>query len=71
MTNSLSFLPQTDHIIMLDNGSIVESGSYNQLIDKDGPFKEFIKAFRTTTESETHIAEGFKNSYSEILKSFL
>lgn len=47
---------------MLDNGSIVESGSYNQLIDKDGPFKEFIKAFRTTTETETHSSEG-KNDY--------
>jgi ATP-binding cassette subfamily C (CFTR/MRP) protein 1 len=45
VTNSLSFLPQVDQIIMLENGTICEIGAYEELKDKDGPFAEFIKIF--------------------------
>jgi ABC-type multidrug transport system fused ATPase/permease subunit len=45
VTNSLSFLPQADEIIMIDNGSIIESGSYDELISRKGSqFVKFIQS---------------------------
>ena len=45
VTNSLSFLPQVDQIIMLENATITEMGTYNELKVKDGSFAEFIKIY--------------------------
>jgi ATP-binding cassette subfamily C (CFTR/MRP) protein 1 len=44
VTNSLNYLPQMDTVIMLENGEIVESGSYDELKSKNGFFVEFIKS---------------------------
>ena len=41
-TNSLSFLPECDRIIMLKDGEIKEIGTYNQLRGTRGDFDEFI-----------------------------
>ena len=51
VTNSLSFLPQTDEIFMLDNGRIVEIGTYDNLISKGGEFAEFIKKYLSNNEA--------------------
>ncbi len=51
VTNSLNFLPQVDEIIMIDNGNIVENGTYNDLKDKNGIFTEFMKAYLESNES--------------------
>jgi ATP-binding cassette subfamily C (CFTR/MRP) protein 1 len=45
VTNSLSFLPQCDQVVMLENGSIAEVGSYESLLAKTGPFATFIKSY--------------------------
>ncbi len=46
VTNSLNALPQVDEIIMLENGCIVETGSYEQLKNKqDGKFAELMKKY--------------------------
>ena len=34
VTNNLSFLPQVDHIIVLENGSIVDQGTYQDLAQR-------------------------------------
>ena len=34
VTNNLSFLPHADHIIVMENGSILDQGSYQELIEK-------------------------------------
>jgi len=49
-TNSLSFLPQVDEVIMLEKGEIVEKGSYEQLKNKQGAFAEFIKLYLLSQE---------------------
>ena len=41
-TNSLSFLPECDRIIMLKDGQIKQIGTYEQLKRDDGAFNEFI-----------------------------
>jgi ABC-type multidrug transport system fused ATPase/permease subunit len=46
VTNSLSFLPQADEVIMLENGTIAEIGTYDELVHrKDGAFSQFMKNF--------------------------
>jgi ABC-type multidrug transport system fused ATPase/permease subunit len=51
VTNSLSFLPQCDQIIMLDNGTISEVGQYDDLKERDGAFANFIKLFLANNET--------------------
>ena len=51
VTNSLSFLPQADYILMLESGSIVERGTYDELMKIDGVFKEFIKNYLKSKDS--------------------
>jgi ATP-binding cassette, subfamily C (CFTR/MRP), member 1 len=46
VTNSLNVLPQVDEVIILENGYIVETGSYEQLKNKhDGKFAELMKKY--------------------------
>jgi len=45
VTNSLSFLPQVDEIILLEHGQIVEKGSYEQLKNKNAAFTDFIRLY--------------------------
>ena len=41
-TNSLAFLPECDRIIVLEEGKILEIGSYDHLIKTSKLFREFI-----------------------------
>lgn len=38
-------MPNSNQIILLENGSIVDSDSYEALVNKNGPFSNFIKAY--------------------------
>jgi ABC-type sulfate/molybdate transport systems ATPase subunit len=43
VTHAISFLPHVDKIVSLENGRITETGTYDELMDKKGPFSEFVK----------------------------
>lgn len=58
VTNSINFLPQTDLIFMLDNGQVVESGNYYELIKQNGHFSHFVK---NSFVNETQIDQGQKS----------
>ncbi|OQV17365.1 Canalicular multispecific organic anion transporter 2 [Hypsibius exemplaris] len=45
VTHGISFLPQTDQIVVLSLGSVSEVGSYNQLLENDGAFAEFLRTY--------------------------
>ncbi|KAL0070194.1 hypothetical protein AAF712_002684 [Marasmius tenuissimus] len=45
VTHALHFLPYMDYIITLNNGSIVEEGTYSDLIARGGAFARFIEEF--------------------------
>lgn len=45
VTNSLSYLPQVDQIIYLENGSICDKGKYHDLINQKGKFSHFMKTY--------------------------
>jgi ABC-type multidrug transport system fused ATPase/permease subunit len=57
VTNSLSFLPEVDEIIMLDNGDILEMGSYAELVKNNGHFAKFIENYFTSSNQEEEVEE--------------
>lgn len=61
-TNSLSFLPQCDGIIMLENGTVSESGTFEELKNKNGSFARFIKLYLENNEANK---ENIKNQQEE------
>jgi len=42
VTHGIQYLPDTDFVIVLDEGQITESGTYAQLIAANGPFSKFL-----------------------------
>ena len=42
VTHGVSYLPQTDMILVVKNGTISERGTYKQLLKKGGEFAEFL-----------------------------
>ncbi|MGH0130138.1 UNVERIFIED_CONTAM: hypothetical protein FKN15_041189 [Acipenser sinensis] len=47
VTHGLSYLPQVDLILVLVDGEITEMGSYQELLNRQGAFAEFIHAYTT------------------------
>ena len=60
MTHGISFLPQVDQIVVLVDGKISEMGSYQELLDQNGAFSDFLRNYLTQEEEDyTEIdAEG-------------
>ncbi|CAG0905809.1 unnamed protein product, partial [Darwinula stevensoni] len=52
VTHGITHLPQTDLIIMMKDGKIIEAGGYRQLIEKKGAFYDFIIQFLSQDEGE-------------------
>jgi len=50
ITQALSFLPQVDHVIVLNNGTITEQGSYAQLYRQNGQLRKMVDAVEKRTE---------------------
>uniref|UniRef100_A0A3B5M4E0 ABC-type glutathione-S-conjugate transporter n=1 Tax=Xiphophorus couchianus TaxID=32473 RepID=A0A3B5M4E0_9TELE len=53
VTHGMSFLPQADLILVLADGEITESGSYQELLSRHGAFADFIHTFASTERKET------------------
>ena len=69
VTNAISYLPQVDHIVVLDQGRITESGSYHQLMAKKGAFAEFLKNYLLEQEDDDNelLDEATKALNEEIM----
>jgi len=50
VTQALNFLPRVDHIIILNNGTIAEQGSYAQLYRQNGRLRKMVDAAEKRTE---------------------
>uniref|UniRef100_A0A671V7K3 ABC-type glutathione-S-conjugate transporter n=1 Tax=Sparus aurata TaxID=8175 RepID=A0A671V7K3_SPAAU len=55
VTHGMSFLPQADHILVLVDGEITESGSYQELLSRHGAFADFIHTFANTERKESNM----------------
>ncbi|KAK3771211.1 hypothetical protein RRG08_053354 [Elysia crispata] len=54
VTHGAHWLPLVDSIIVLENGWITESGSYEDLMAQKGAFSEFIKTYLLGGDAEGH-----------------
>ncbi|KAI5627349.1 canalicular multispecific organic anion transporter 2 isoform X3 [Silurus asotus] len=45
VTHSISFLPQVDNIVVLLEGKVSEMGSYQDLLNENGTFAEFLRNY--------------------------
>ncbi|XP_027879365.1 multidrug resistance-associated protein 1 isoform X2 [Xiphophorus couchianus] len=52
VTHGLSFLPQTDLILVMVDGEITEAGSYQQLMVQEGAFAEFLRTYATVDQTD-------------------
>lgn len=50
VTHGISYLPQVDVIIVMSGGKISEMGSYQELLDRDGAFAEFVRTYANTEQ---------------------
>ena len=65
VTNSLSFLPQCDSIIMLDMGTVTEMGNYEETLVKEGPIGDFIRLYLSNNDANReHIKHMNDNNSS-------
>ncbi|XP_077085851.1 ATP-binding cassette sub-family C member 3 isoform X1 [Siphateles boraxobius] len=45
VTHGISFLPQVDNILVLVDGGVSEAGSYQELLQQNGAFAEFLRNY--------------------------
>ena len=57
----MGFLPQVDEIIMIENGKIVEAGTFEQLKDQEGVFAHFINNHLNICQIDNNIESNFLN----------
>ncbi|CAH0714288.1 unnamed protein product, partial [Brenthis ino] len=65
VTHNVSYLAQTDHILVLRDGEVSEEGTYQQLLEKKGAFAEFLlhhlsDAERTSPEELDEIKQDLE-----------
>ncbi|XP_069726657.1 multidrug resistance-associated protein 1 isoform X2 [Phaenicophaeus curvirostris] len=61
VTHAVNYLPQMDTILVMTDGEISEMGSYQELLEQDGAFAEFL---RTYTNAEQSMENSDTNSPS-------
>ncbi|XP_067039421.1 multidrug resistance-associated protein 1-like isoform X2 [Acropora muricata] len=52
VTHNISFLPQMDHVIVLQNGFVSEEGTYSELLRNSGAFAEFLQTYSSEENGE-------------------
>uniref|UniRef100_A0A4W3JBM4 ATP-binding cassette, sub-family C (CFTR/MRP), member 3 n=1 Tax=Callorhinchus milii TaxID=7868 RepID=A0A4W3JBM4_CALMI len=55
VTHGVSFLPQVDHIVVLVDGRVSEQGSYQQLLERQGAFAEFLHTYAQSEDLPTQL----------------
>lgn len=63
VTHGVHWLPMVDVVVVMVNGKITETGSYDQLITHDGPFAQFLRQF-FINEPDTEI----ENEHPDVSK---
>ena len=47
VTHGITYLPKTDHIIVMKDGKVSEQGSYDELLNQKGEFANFLLEYMT------------------------
>lgn len=62
MTHGISFLPQVDNIMVLVEGRVSEMGSYQELLNQNGAFAEFLRNYSLEDIIEEDVITGTPGS---------
>ena len=52
VTHGVTFLPKTDHIIVMKDGKVSEQGSYEDLLNQKGEFANFLVEYMSEKDDE-------------------
>lgn len=64
VTHAITYLPQVDHILVINDGKVSESGSYKELLAKKGAFADFLVQYFQDDEEEEESEGNVVNVYS-------
>lgn len=45
VTHGLTYLPRCDRVVVMSDGCVSEVGTYNELLDRNGAFAEFVRKY--------------------------
>lgn len=62
VTHGISFLPQVDNILVMVDGRVSEMGSYQELLNQNGTFAEFLRNYSLDDIPEEDEATGKASS---------
>uniref|UniRef100_A0A8C3I4S3 ABC-type glutathione-S-conjugate transporter n=1 Tax=Chrysemys picta bellii TaxID=8478 RepID=A0A8C3I4S3_CHRPI len=72
VTHAINVLPQVDNIVLMVDGEISETGSYQELLQRNGAFADFLHSYNNAEEKEGDVGgkrivriKGVKPSYRE------
>ncbi|KAK3596927.1 hypothetical protein CHS0354_002489 [Potamilus streckersoni] len=69
VTHGVHWLPNVDFIVVMSGGTISEIGSYEELMEHDGVFAQFLRTYLNSTENNEIENEEFKRKTLEKLSS--
>lgn len=65
VTNHLNILPYVDQIIVLNEGKIVDCGTYQELLSKDTDFSDLLKKYSSEESDEEALSDSGSDSESD------
>uniref|UniRef100_A0A8C0VFR0 Multidrug resistance-associated protein 1 n=1 Tax=Cyanistes caeruleus TaxID=156563 RepID=A0A8C0VFR0_CYACU len=69
VTHAINYLPQMDTILVMTDGEISEMGSYQELLEQDGAFAEFLRTYANAEQTmENSVVKSEKVSAHPLLK---
>ncbi len=66
VTHGITYLPKVDQIIVVKQGTITEDGEFEELIDRNGDFSEFIRTYLSENTTDD-INENLGSKYFVLL----
>ncbi|CAG2106437.1 unnamed protein product [Medioppia subpectinata] len=65
VTNSVSILPNVDQIVVINNGYVSESGTFEELISRNGYFAEFVTEY-LSQQSDNELKHEEKTNINQL-----
>ncbi|KAL3882083.1 hypothetical protein ACJMK2_028455 [Sinanodonta woodiana] len=69
VTHGVHWLPEVDFIVVMSGGTISEIGSYEELMEHDGAFAQFLRTYLNSADDNDDENEEFKRKTLQKLSS--
>ena len=56
VTHGVQYLPSTDHVVVMEDGRVTESGHYEKLLAHSGPFAKLITNYLTQQDPDKEVS---------------